>query len=112
MPTQTYYFDDLDTANRAITRLKCLELSIEAARWRIHHNLNPHVVVMIRAEKDQNTFLAYAGDALILQKYAGIKVTTSVFGGQKVDTAVIDAIEAHQIMADLEKVGIAAIFIR
>lgn len=112
MTTQTYYFADLDTANRAIAKIKCLDLSIEAARWRIHHNLNPHVVVMIRAEKSQDTFLAYAGDALILQKHAGIKINTSVFGGQKVDTSVIDTIETHQVMADLEKAGIAVIFIR
>ena len=109
----TYTSHQLNAANKAIAALKCLDLSIEAARWRIHHKLNPSdVVVMIQAEKNQQIFLAYAGDALLLAQHAGIKVNSSVFGGQKVDTSVIDAIECHQAIADLEAAGLDLIFIR
>lgn len=111
MTTQSYYLDDLDTANRAIAAIPCMNLSIEAARWRVHHKLN-RAIVMICSETEKNNFFAYAGDAVLLKQYAGHPIHTSVFGGQKVDTVVIDAVEAHQTIADLEKVGIDIIFIR
>lgn len=96
----------------SLAAIDITNLSLNAVMWREHRRLNPtYTVVLVADIAKTGEYFCYAGDAVRVARYTGLKSHQSIFGGKKVETLNFPASEVGKVLKALHDNNLNALFL-
>lgn len=103
---------DETQATNSLAAIELTQLSINAVMWREHRRLNAtYTAILVADIAKTGEYFCYAGDAIRVARYAGLKTHTSIFGGKKVETLSFPGSDVLKVLQALHANNLNAMFL-